>query len=183
MERASRFELREPNPELAASFERMRDAVIAAGEDAWNGHGTEIARKDIEGYIRAAKDWAQGKNVPENWVATSRFWIIESGEVLGELEIRHHLLARLRVMGGHIGYHTHPLHRGKGVATYALREGLKILAHMGVRAALITCADSNAASARVIEKCGGIRVQDAEVAGFERRRRYVVPLHVDHGGA
>ncbi len=126
-ERASRFELREPNSELAASFERMRDA--------------------------------------------------------GELEIRHHLLARLRVMGGHIGYHTHPLHRGKGVATYALREGLKILAHMGVRAALITCADSNAASARVIEKCGGIRVQDAAVAGFERRRRYVVPLHADHGGA
>lgn len=172
---ASRFELREPSFELAASFERMRDAVIAAGEDAWSGHGTEIARKDVKGYIRAAHDWAQGKNVPENWVATSRFWIVENREVVGELEVRHHLLARLRVMGGHIGYHT-PLHRGKGVATYALREGLKILADMGVREAIITCADSNAASARVIEKCGGIRAQDAVVAGFERRRRYVVPL-------
>lgn len=173
------FELCAPSPDLAASFERMRGAVLAAGEDAWDGHGTEIAWTDVYAYIKATNDWAKGQNLPPNWIPTSTYWIVENGEVVGELEVRHRLLPRLRVMGGHIGYHTHPGHRAKGVATFALREGLKVLADMGVPAALITCSDSNAASARVIEKCGGIRVDDSTVDGFEPRRRYVVPLAVD----
>jgi predicted acetyltransferase len=172
-----KFALRKPASELAASFERMRDAVLAAGEHAWNGHGTEIALTDVHQYISATSDWAAGRRVPRDWVPTSTYWVVEGADVVGEVEVRHRLLPRLRIMGGHIGYHTHPAHRGKGVATYALGEALRILREMGVRAALITCGESNAASARVIEKCGGARVRDALVEGFEPRRRYVVPLY------
>lgn len=177
---AMSLELRRPTAELAESFELMRDAVLAVGENAWNGHGTEIAWNDVHAYIKATNDWAKGANLPHNWIPTSTYWIVDNGEVVGELEVRHRLLPRLREMGGHIGYHTHPEHRGKGIATYALQQGLKILAAMGTTAALITCGDSNAASARVIEKCGGVRVRDSAIPGFEPRRRYVVPLAREH---
>lgn len=170
------FDLVKPTAELADSFERLREAVCAAGEDAWNGHGTEIAWKDVYAYIKATNDWAKGANVPHNWVPTSTYWIVQQGEVVGELEVRHRLLPRLREIGGHIGYHTHPQHRGKGIATFALEQGLRILAAMGTTAALITCSDNNAASARVIEKCGGVRVRDSALPGYEPRRRYLVPL-------
>ena len=90
--------------------------------------------------------------------------------------MRHRLTPWLRTLGGHVGYHTHPEHRMKGVATYALRAALQILRQMGAEAALITCSESNTASAAVIEKCGGVRAQDAVVAGFEARRRDVVPI-------
>jgi predicted acetyltransferase len=165
------FELRKPSTDLAASFERMRDAVLGAGEEGWGPHGTGIALTDVHAYIRAANGWAKGEGVPEDWVPMSIYWIVESGEVVGELDIRHYLTPKLREMGGHIGYHTHPDHRGKGVATFALREGLKVLAGMGVSSALITCSESNVASLRVIEKCGGVRVQDSIIPGFERRYR------------
>ena len=55
---------------------------------------------------------------------------------------------------------------------------LSVLRHLGVEEALITCRTDNAASIRVIEKCGGRRIDDADFP--ERpdltRRRYLIPL-------
>ena len=175
------LELHQPAPNLAASFERFRDAVVATGEAGWTAPGTGVALTDVHAYIAAAAGWANGQDVPEGWVPSSTFWIVENGEVAGELVIRHALTPWLREMGGNIGYLTHPEHRGRGIATFALREGLEILANMGLPEALITCAESNAASVRVIEKCGGVRIEDATRDGFEARRRYVVRLVHEHG--
>lgn len=169
------FQLQKPDPALAASFERFRDAVLEAGEEGWGPHGTSLALTDIRAYIEATEGWARVDAGSDDWVPFSTYWITEAGEVVGELQIRHELVPRLREMGGHIGYHTHPHHRDRGVATFALRQGLNILNAMGVRAALVTCDDDNAASARVIEKCGAIRVRDSTLAGLNRRR-YVIPL-------
>jgi predicted acetyltransferase len=77
--------------------------------------------------------------------------------------------AQLEAFGGHVGYDVHPAHRNKGIATFALREALKFLGSKGVAEALITCAHDNAASIRVVEKCGGRRIEDTT------RRRYAVP--------
>jgi predicted acetyltransferase len=54
---------------------------------------------------------------------------------------------------------------------------LKLLNQMGVERALITCHETNAASARVIEKCGGVRTEDAETV-MSIERRYRVPTEL-----
>jgi len=171
-----------PAHELTESFERLRDAAIASGDAAWGSNeGTRIALTDAREYVDRVNDWAEGENLPQSWVPCSTFWIVDDGEVVGELSVRHHLQAWLREIGGHIGYITHPQHRRRGIATFALREGLTFLRRKDTAAALVTCGESNVASIRVIENCGGVRVRDAHVTGLERRRRYVFPLDGSFG--
>jgi RimJ/RimL family protein N-acetyltransferase len=82
----------------------------------------------------------------------------------------HPLTEHLTQYSGHIGYHVHPGYRNLGVATWALRTALELVVAKGVNEALLTCAHDNAASIRVIEKCGGVRIADS------MRRRYLIPV-------
>jgi predicted acetyltransferase len=134
-------QLREPCPELAASFEAMRAAFSAAGEE-----------------------------LHEGVFPATQYWIVMDGEVVGDLELRHPLNDWLTQVGGNLGYATHPLHRNKGVAKFALREGLKILRTWGLTEALVTCRDDNAASIATIEGANGVRLADAQYNGPKRRR-------------
>jgi len=99
---------------------------------------------------------------------------IETGSrMLGEVFIRHRLTPHLEKIGGHVGYKVRPSARNRGVATAALRLALKKLRTMGVEKALVTCKATNAASARVIEKCGGVRIEDALLTDRVERRYWV----------
>ncbi len=57
---------------------------------------------------------------------------------------------------GHIGYSIVPWQRGKGLATRALAEILPEARALGLDFVELTADVTNAASTRVIEKCGGI---------------------------
>jgi predicted acetyltransferase len=105
-------------------------------------------------------------------VPMDSYFIEAEGRILGELYIRHRLSPRLEQVGGHVGYKVRPSCRNQGVATAALRLALKQLGAMGIATALVTCRANNRASARVIEKCGGIRIPDAMTEqGVEWRYR------------
>jgi predicted acetyltransferase len=167
-----------PSHELVPSFVRMRDAFVAAGEDEWQYRGEEIAHSDPHAYVDLMNERAKGRDVAEDFVRADEFWILADGEVVGSLGVRHVLTDRLKKLGGHVGYATHPTYRGRGVATFALNRGLSVLKHLGVEEALVTCHEENHASIRVIEKCGGRRIEDSEFPGQPdwTRRRYVIPL-------
>jgi predicted acetyltransferase len=45
---------------------------------------------------------------------------------------------------------------------------------MGIAQALLTCGENNAASARVIEKCGRVRIDNSQTE-YGIHRRYWVP--------
>jgi predicted acetyltransferase/ribosomal protein S18 acetylase RimI-like enzyme len=174
--REMNLELHEPCLELADSFIRMRDASVAIGEDGWRGRHA-LAHTDVPGWIGALRRRAAGEEIPEEWVPwvpETQYWVLLDGEVVGDLELRNPLNEHLWQVGGHIGYSTHPLHRRKGVATFALREGLRILGTWGLTAALATCRDDNDASIRTIENAGGRRIEDAQYGG-PKHRRYLIP--------
>ncbi len=98
------------------------------------------------------------------------YFIEANGRMLGEVYIRHRLSPQLEKIGGHIGYKVRPTQRNRGIATAALKLALQQLRKMGIEQALLTCADTNKASARVIQKCGGVRIDDAHTErGVERR--------------
>ena len=173
-------ELRRPSGEQSASFAAMRDAFVAAGDDRWcagtNHPKTAVAHTNVDAYIALMNAWSRGEDLPEGWVPCDHFWIVNDGTVVGEIAVRHRLTEWLRQVGGHIGYDVHPAHRNRGIATAALREALNVLAERGETEALITCALDNVASARVIEKCGGVRIEDSTEPRMPTRRRYVIAL-------
>ena len=107
-------------------------------------------------WIAMLPRWHQGVDLPENFVPYDPFIADVDGEPVGYLSFRHNLgTEKLRNWGGHIGYVVRPQYRSKGYATLMLREALQVARDMGLDRVMVSCDEKNAASARVIEKCGG----------------------------
>ena len=118
-------------------------------------------RKDVLGV-----DLAPGQ-VPHTMLYG--FW---DGKIIGRMSIRHHLNEYLRVRGGHIGYSVAKRYRGRGYATEMVRQALKYCEQIGIGSIMITCADDNIASWKIIEKFGGKlkdRIWDDEDEEYVRR--------------
>lgn len=124
-------------------------------------------------YISRVENSAKGINLLEGRVA-STFLVLEvDGNLVGRVSIRHELNEWLTSFGGHIGYAVRPAYRRQGYAKLLLSEGLRLCSEMGIQNALLTCSDSNLASAKVIESAGGVlenKIQDSN----EILRRYWV---------
>jgi len=63
-----------------------------------------------------------------------------------------------------------PEHRRKGYATEVLRQALDVARNIGIRRILLCCADDNAGSIKVIERCGGVLEAVIDVDGGKLRR-------------
>ena len=148
----------------------MLEEFRAAGElDVYKGNHAVAWEGYATFYALLSRMKLGGYPTPEI-VPMDSYFIESDGRILGELYIRHRLSPRLELVGGHIGYKVRPSCRNRGVATSALRLGLQKLRGMGVERALVTCNANNASSARVIEKCRGVRIPDARTQqGVERR--------------
>lgn len=92
---------------------------------------------------------------PAGVVPDTKLWITQNQTYLGAVSLRHELNDHLLVEGGHIGYSVRPSARGRGIATWALTATLDLARSMGIDRALLTCDETNPASVRVIEHCGG----------------------------
>jgi predicted acetyltransferase len=80
---------------------------------------------------------------------------------------------------GHTGYAVVPWKSGRGYATAALGEILKDAAAHGLRFVTVNTAPDNVASQRVIEKNGGVFVEEFITIpglGSQRERRYRIPV-------
>ncbi len=97
-------------------------------------------------------------------------WIIEGDDVLGGIALRRELTEHLMREGGHIGYGIRPSARRRGMASWALGQMLEEARTLGIENVLIVCADENIASARTIERCGGVLedVRETERASLRR---------------
>jgi len=97
-----------------------------------------------------------GINLKEGYVPQSIYWVMENEEIIGIGKIRHYLNENLLICGGHIGLGISSCYRGKGVGTKALKLLLEeALKAYGIERVLLTNNESNVASRRIVEKCGG----------------------------
>ena len=96
---------------------------------------------------------------------------MDGKKYIGTGSIRHYLNESLKNFGGHIGYFIRPSQWNKGYGTIQLRLLLEKAHELGIENALLTCDVENIASARVMEKNGGRRIDqiEVEVAGELRR--------------
>jgi predicted acetyltransferase len=70
--------------------------------------------------------------------------------------VRHRLTADLARVGGHVGYHIVAPWRRAGHATRMLAAGLVECRRLGLDRVLVTCAEDNEPSRRVILANGGV---------------------------
>ena len=113
---------------------------------------------------------------PERGLVQSEFYVLMRGDrMLGEFALRLALDAGLEREGGNVGYRVRPSERGRGHATRMLRFALGRLGELGFARALLTVRTTNAASLRVVAKCGGRFVDEVELPSGELNRRFWVP--------
>ena len=117
-------------------------------------------------WVEMLLDHERGVRVPPELVASTTRWVAVDGRLVGFLSVRHELNEFLLELGGHIGYAIRPLERGHGYATAATALALEECRRLGMDRVLITCDDTNVASATVIERNGGLL---EDVRGVKRR--------------
>jgi predicted acetyltransferase len=135
-----------------------------------------LVRDDWDEYLqRVEKD--RGGDWLDDRVPQTYYWYVQDGRIVGRIRLRHRLNDRLEKKGGHIGYDVRPGEWGKGHATRMLQQMLEIARDEGFGRVLLTCDDDNLASARVIEKCGGV-LQDTipSPRSGKPHRRYWIDL-------
>ena len=108
-------------------------------------------------------------------VHASYWWIVEDETYLGAISLRHELNDFLLDAGGHIGYGVRPSARRRGLATWALGQTVDRARELGLTRVLVTCDDSNVASARTIEHNGGV-LEDVRTTSLGLTRRYWIDL-------
>jgi predicted acetyltransferase len=173
-------------PDLIAPTTLLRESWLAARNEWDRGVHQDGSGLDQDDDVDSAEGFAQ-------WVArlhreadlaippaagrvhATYWWITENGSYLGAITLRHALNDFLLQAGGHIGYSVRPSARRRGVATWALRSVLPKARALGLQRVLVTCNDTNLASARTIENAGGVLadVLDTELG---RTRRYWINL-------
>ena len=107
-------------------------------------------------YVSMLIDASNGIGIPEDWVAHSTFWLIDSeDEIVAISNFRHELNEFLLKHGGHIGYGVRPSSRRRGYATELLRLTLMKAEARGINRVRVTCSPDNPASAKTILRNGG----------------------------
>ena len=164
-----------PNKKYSQSYLGAIDEYRINGVDTYEF--LDPVKYDIFEYIENS---ASGINLPENYVSATYFWLVQGDEFIGEVSVRHRLTEPLLRFGGNIGYGIRYSQWNRGFGTMMLSMALGYAKNeLRLTEVLITCNDNNFASARIIEKNGGI-LQDKianVIDGSERiTRRYWIKL-------
>lgn len=128
-----------------------------AGE--WRAAGDaryDDALRDFDAHLRTLRDASRGVGLAPDRVPYTMFWLVADRRVVAHSGIRHRLNELLEREGGHIGYDVRPSERRKGYGTLILKLTLERARAMGLGRVLLTCDTDNTASARIIEKNGGV---------------------------
>lgn len=172
-------ELIEPTARLAASWRAARDDWgRGVHQDGSGLHDTDDVETDT-GFAawveRLRRQADESVPVAPDRVHASYWWIGSGDEILGAISLRHELNDFLLRAGGHIGYGVRPSARRRGLASWALAAVLDRARGRGMNRVLVTCADDNVASARTIERAGGV-LDDVRDTELGRTRRYWITL-------
>jgi len=171
--------------ELVLPSVKYKESYLGALEEAKNDPGNLIAKlqepKDgevFESFVEHFYDEMKGVNLPEGYVPATMFWLIDNGEFIGRIQIRHELTEAMLARGGHIGYYVRPTKRKIGYGKKMLEMALLEAQKMGFEKVLLTCNDDNFGSAKIIESNGGIleNIIDGEKEGEKKKRRYWITI-------
>ena len=113
----------------------------------------------------------------DGFVPDSTYFCLDTERSIfvGAVNIRHYLSEGLLLSGGHIGDGIRPSERGKGLGTRMIALALDKCRELGIGRVLMCCDPDNFASARTIEKNGGV-LENVVVGGGAPVKRYCLPI-------
>lgn len=123
---------------------------------------------------RLADESNQAKPVGTGKARCTYRWIVEGDRVLGGIALRHKFNDFVR-RAGHIGYGIRPSARRRGLATWALGRMLDEARVLGIDRMLVVCEADNLASAKTIERHGGV-LEDLRDSEHGATRRYWIKI-------
>ena len=172
-------------PKLVRPSEQHQGSFLAAVREAQatgSGLGDTLGWNlaeigaDFPALLRGLRRYEPGNALAPGFVHSEEWWLVEEGEYLGRVNLRHTLNSRLREFGGHIGYEVRPSARRRGHATRMLRLALTRAQALGIEQALVTCDVDNFGSRAVIEANSGELEGEFQLAFHPVPiRRYWVP--------
>ena len=160
------------SPAYRAQLNELMDEWILEGTDnivPWAICKNDY--RDFDAYLAGLeiKEPRDGK-VPD----TTYFCLdTETNRFVGAVNIRHYLNDFLMRCGGHIGDGIRPSMRGKGLGSKMIALALDECQKMGIERVLMVCEVENPASARTIQKNGGILENRTIEKGCEIERYWI----------
>lgn len=109
--------------------------------------------------LKILKNETLGIDLAPDRVPHTMLYAFLGGQIIGRVSVRHQLNESLRKRGGHIGYAVAKKFRRQGFATEMVRQAIEYCQTIGLRSIMISCADDNVPSWKIIETHGG-KLQD-----------------------
>lgn len=132
---------------------------------------------NFSAYMQQCRDNVQGKNLAKGRVPSSVYWLVDGKQILGEVSIRHKLNKVLETYGAHIGYIIRPSKRRRGYGQEILKLALHKAELLGLKKVMVTCDEKNTASQKIIERNGGVHLDNVDHDGKKNCiRRYWIDL-------
>lgn len=163
-----------PNISYKEELLEYIDEFKAAGEIIHGG--ASIDHKDsIEEWLVSVENNRSEETVENNLMPASNYLLIREDDdrLIGFLDIRHKLNDFLLKRGGHIGYSIRESERKKGYGSSILKLGLIECEKLGIDRVLVTCDKENIASAKIIQKNGGVLENEVEIQGRPLQRYWI----------
>ncbi len=139
---------------------QYKDSYLAAvrelqGEGKHLDESIRFLSENFPAFVHRSLQQKDRVKLVSGRVPNADFWLIDSGEFVGRLNLRYELDADLLKFGGHIGYEVRPSRRKQGYGTRILHLGLEIAKAAGIHKVLVTCDENNIGSKKIIEHNGG----------------------------
>jgi predicted acetyltransferase len=169
-------------PPSKTLFPSFRESMLEWGGAHQDGAGIRDA--ELVAQRRGFESWVEqllaeeAAPAGEGFVTCTYCWMVEGGEYLGSIALRHELTDFHLAFIGHIGYSVRPSARGKGLTSEALGSVLKLAGDRGLPRVLLTCDADNPASRRTIERNGGLLENEVEHDG-RTLQRFWIPTTVE----
>lgn len=165
-----------PSLEYKASFiQAVQEYQAEQSDDRKDIYALKVEdlNRDFNGYLASLISESAGENLPDGYVPQTTYWLVDNGEFIGRVSLRHRLSEYLLKEGGHIGYDIRPTKRKHGYGKKILELALPRARQLGISEILVTCNETNIGSRKIIEANKGVLENVIEVgADKPRKMRY-----------
>lgn len=159
-----------PSAEYEGSY---RDYITELGDEERYPFPLDFDHADFSALLAKLEQFRMGADLPEGFVPSTTYWLVDQQEMIGVANLRHYLNARIERAGGHIGLGVRPRERAKGLGTTLLKLTLEQAFARGIQPVHVHCYKHNQASARMILANGGVLDSEIEDRGT-LVQRYVI---------
>lgn len=165
------LELILPCADYEPSYRRY---ITELGDEERYPFPLDWAHDDFAALLQRLDEFRNGVNIPDGFVPSTTYWLVDGDELLGVSNLRHYLNDRIRHVGGHIGLGIRPSQRGQGLGKQLLQLTIGEAHQRGLGELHIHCHKHNLPSARMIMANGGVLESEVVLESSEAVQRYLV---------